>query len=258
MSEKKEEIECEKMLYNMLWKYIFQLCDSEKELKNLNVVNKRFNQILKAKEIWKMVVEKSLDEEFKVALNYLNDEQSFENVWKSFIGAEKRKQNSWILNKSTSYFSFPFKSECDVLVLKNKNGEELILLTDQDSTDFQISFFCGYLDRFNLATKRGFFFYLNLNLNFFFFFFIFFIVKKKGLMKNKRGNFYIGGFFQGKLFGDGEIKYKNGSGYKGNFDCFYDGEGLFIFIYFYLFLFLFLFLFFFIIYFFIIFIFRDL
>ena len=125
------------------------------------MVNKRFNQILKSKEVWKIVIERSLDEVFKGALNHLNDERSFENVWRSFIYSKKRRQNTCFLNDIKSYFTAPSNSLCDAQILKNQNGEELIIMTDDDSTDFQISFFCGYLDRYNLATKRGFFFSLS-------------------------------------------------------------------------------------------------
>ena len=146
-------------LFNNLWKYIFYFITGGKDLKALCVVNKQFNQILKEKEIWKRVIEKDLENEnLKISLEFLENENSFENVWKSFSSSQKikMKKNPRVIDIKKGYFLSSQKDANEIWKMKNKKGENLFIINYPNSKDFRVSFFCGYLDKKkDLAIGRG-------------------------------------------------------------------------------------------------------
>jgi hypothetical protein len=142
-------------LFKVLLIYIFKKVASGRELSNLSQVNKRFKEILINKEIWKIVVERDLSENHIEALKFLEDENLFENVYKSFSNSTKLiQQNPKILNlKKHSYFT-DIQVDFEARVMKNKFEEEIYLMDCKKSKRFETSFFAGYLDVNNKITKR--------------------------------------------------------------------------------------------------------
>ena len=153
-----EEIDYANYLIKILWRYIFLFSFDGKQLRNLCCVNKKFNLILKEKAIWKNVVEKGLSNDVILSLNYFDEEASFDNIWKSFSAAKKKKHSISAIydDSSTSYFLCSHNAKSSIsLSINDKNGDELIFYFDFDSIDYEIIFYCGYLDQNNLVTKKG-------------------------------------------------------------------------------------------------------
>ena len=149
-------------LFTNLWKLIFEYIDQSEDLFALSQTNKRFNKILQNNELWKLVVEKYLSEEFILCLNFANQENLFENVWKSFSTMKASSCPSdelEIISKSDiSYFSRNSEGY-KKYSMKTKDGSEFIILLAKRAENFNLKLFCGFLDKNLLATGKGSMFY---------------------------------------------------------------------------------------------------